>query len=296
MPVDRNAIENLIRVVAREAEWQGKQSEALQRPQEEYCRVDAAEGLRVKTCFDASGRVTCAEVEPAETEAQPAPRAGLAGLIDHTLLKPEATPEQIRQLCEEAASNGFAAVCVNAVYVPLCVELLKDSPVRVASTIGFPLGATTPEVKAFETRQAVESGASEVDMVLNVGALKSKNYELAARDIRGVVEAAHAGNAQVKVILETALLTDEEKVIAALLAKQAGADYVKTSTGFSGGGATVEDVALMRRVVGPDVGVKAAGGVRTYEDAQKMVAAGATRLGTSSGMKLIQGQKADAEY
>ncbi len=216
----------------------------------------------------------------------------LAKMIDHTLLKPDATPDQITRLCEEARKYGFASVCINPVWVSLCATLLKETPVKVCTVIGFPLGATVPEVKAFETTNAIDLGAAEVDMVINVGALKARDLDLVARDIRGVVNAAHARGAIVKVILETVLLTDEEKTIACQIAKEAGADFVKTSTGFAGGGATVHDVELMRKVVGPEMGVKAAGGVRTYEDAESMVNAGATRIGASAGVKIIQGPSA----
>jgi len=213
----------------------------------------------------------------------------LAHMIDHTLLRPEASHDQIAQLCYEARKHNFASVCVNPTNVKLCAQLLKDSGVPVCTVVGFPLGATPTEVKVFETQQAVRDGASEVDMVINVGALKSRDYELVERDIATIARACHAGNAILKVIIEAALLTDEEKVVACQLTKVAGADFVKTSTGFGPGGATPEDVALMRRVVGPTMGVKAAGGIRTYEDAQKMIAAGATRIGASASVKIVQG-------
>jgi deoxyribose-phosphate aldolase len=213
----------------------------------------------------------------------------LARMIDHTLLKPDATQEQIAQLCFEARKYGFASVCINPTWVSLCSQLLKGSSVKVCTVIGFPLGATSPEVKAFETQVAIDNGATEIDMVINVGALKARDLQLVAQDIRGVVKTAHAAGALVKVIIEAILLTDEEKTIACLLSKEADADYVKTSTGFASGGATVQDVALMRRVVGPEMGVKAAGGVRTYEDAENMIKAGATRIGASAGVKIIQG-------
>ncbi|BBW95547.1 deoxyribose-phosphate aldolase [Geobacillus sp. FSL W8-0032] len=219
----------------------------------------------------------------------------MAKMIDHTLLKPEATEEQIIQLCREAKQYGFASVCVNPAWVKAAARELSGTDVRVCTVIGFPLGATTPETKAFETNNAIENGAGEVDMVINIGALKSGDDELVERDIRAVVEAA-AGKALVKVIIETALLTDEEKVRACQLAVKAGADYVKTSTGFSGGGATVEDVALMRRTVGDKAGVKASGGVRDRETAEAMIAAGATRIGTSSGVAIVRGQTGGAGY
>ncbi len=213
----------------------------------------------------------------------------LAPLIDHTLLKPEATHDQIAQLCYEARKYRFASVCVNPTNVKLCAQLLQGSGVPVCTVVGFPLGATPTEVKVFETQQAVRDGATEVDMVINVGALKSRDYELVEGDIASIARACHAGNAILKVIIEAALLTDEEKVVACQLAKVAGADFVKTSTGFGPGGATAEDVNLMRRVVGPTMGVKAAGGIRTFEDAQKMVAAGASRIGASASVKIISG-------
>ena len=212
----------------------------------------------------------------------------LAHMIDHTLLKPEASQDQIAQLCHEARKYGFASVCVNPTNAKICAQLLKGSGVPVCVVVGFPLGATPTEVKVFETQQAIRDGASEVDMVINVGALKSKDYELVEQDVASIARACHAGDAILKVIIEAALLTDEEKVIACQLAKVAGADFVKTSTGFGPGGATVEDVALMRRVVGPRMGVKAAGGIRSYADAQKMIAAGASRIGASAGVKIVQ--------
>jgi len=212
----------------------------------------------------------------------------LAHMIDHTLLKPDATQDEIARLCFEARKHGFASVCVNPSYVRLCAQLLKGSPVVVCTVVGFPLGATPTEVKVYETQQAIRDGASEVDMVINVGAVKSRDYELAEKDIASVARACHANSALLKVIIEAALLTDEEKVVACQLAKVAGADYVKTSTGFGPGGATAADVALMRRVVGPSIGVKAAGGIRTLADAQQMIAAGASRLGASASVKILQ--------
>ena len=212
----------------------------------------------------------------------------LAPMIDHTLLKPDATQDQIAQLCYEARKFHFASVCINPANVKMCAELLKDSGVPVCVVVGFPLGATSTEAKVFETQQAIRDGAGEVDMVVNIGGLKSRDYELVERDIASVARACHADNTILKVIIEAALLTDEEKVIACQLAKVAGADFVKTSTGFGPGGATAEDVALMRRVVGPTMGVKAAGGIRTYADAQKMIAAGASRIGASASVKIMQ--------
>ncbi|AGT32838.1 deoxyribose-phosphate aldolase [Geobacillus genomosp. 3] len=221
--------------------------------------------------------------------------ADIAKMIDHTLLKPEATEEQIIQLCQEAKQYGFASVCVNPAWVKTAAQELSGTDVRVCTVIGFPLGATTPETKAFETNNAIENGAREVDMVINIGALKSGADELVERDIRAVVEAAD-GKALVKVIIETALLTDDEKVRACQLAVKAGADYVKTSTGFSGGGATVEDVVLMRRTVGDKVGVKASGGVRDRKTAETMMEAGATRIGTSSGVAIVSGRTGGNGY
>jgi deoxyribose-phosphate aldolase len=212
----------------------------------------------------------------------------VAGVIDHTLLKPDATQEQIVQLCAEARENRFASVCINPTHVKLCAQLLKGSGVDVCTVVGFPLGATTQTVKVQETRDVVALGATEVDMVINIGALKSKNYEAVLDEITAVTEAAHQGGAIVKVIIEAALLTDEEKTIACQLSQAAGAEFVKTSTGFGPGGATVDDVALMRQTVGPDMGVKAAGGVRTLQDAQNMIAAGATRIGASAGVAIVQ--------
>lgn len=211
----------------------------------------------------------------------------VARLIDHTLLKPDASQDQIAQLCYEARTYHFASVCINPAHVKLCAQLLKGSDVDVCTVVGFPLGATPAAVKAYETQQAIRDGATEIDMVINVGALKSGDYQALLEDIGAVVRSAHAGNAIVKVIIEAALLTDEEKVIACQLSKAAGADFVKTSTGFGPGGATVADVALMRRVVGANIGVKAAGGVRSYSDAQEMIAAGATRIGASAGVSIV---------
>lgn len=218
----------------------------------------------------------------------------LARYIDHTLLKPEATRAEIERLCAEARANSFASVCVNPTWVKESAFALYGSPVKVCTVIGFPLGATLPDVKAYETRRAIFDGATEIDMVINIGALKSGDDETVRRDIRAVVEAAHDACAIVKVIIETALLSDEEKVRACLLARDAGADFVKTSTGFSKGGATVDDIALMRRTVGEGMGVKAAGGVKDLAAAREMIAAGATRIGASAGVRIVQearGQK-----
>ena len=212
----------------------------------------------------------------------------IASLIDHTLLKPDATPDQIAQLCYEAKKYEFASVCVNPVNVKLCADLLKGSRVKVCAVVGFPLGAVPPEVKAYETLEAMRNGATEIDMVINVGALKAGDNDLVERDIAAVVHTCHANGALCKVIIEAALLTNEEKVKACQLAQKSGADYVKTSTGFGPGGATIEDVALMRQVVGREMGVKASGGIRTLEDLESMVRAGATRIGASAGVTIMQ--------
>ncbi|RXT14818.1 deoxyribose-phosphate aldolase [Ammoniphilus sp. CFH 90114] len=214
--------------------------------------------------------------------------------IDHTLLKPEVTREQIIQLCQEAKEHKFAAVCVNPVWVGLCGEQLAGTKVQVATVVGFPLGANTSEVKAYETKQAVEQGATEIDMVLNVGALKSQDLEWVKNDVAAVVDAAK-GKAIVKVILETGLLTEEEIAQASRLSVEAGAHFVKTSTGFGPGGATVPHIKLMRSIVGPEIGVKASGGVRDYETAKAMIEAGATRIGASAGIAIVTGEKGSTE-
>ena len=212
----------------------------------------------------------------------------LARYIDHTLLKPEAAESQIIQLCEEAQCYQFMAVCVNPIWVKRCAQLLHDSSTRVATVAGFPLGATLPEVKAYEAQQVAEAGANEVDIVINVGALKSKDYALVSHDIAAVVQAARSGGAITKVIIEAALLDDAEKIMACQLAVEAGADFVKTSTGFASSGATAHDVALMHQTVGSQIGVKAAGGIRTYADVLTMIEAGANRIGASASVKIMQ--------
>lgn len=214
--------------------------------------------------------------------------AHIARRIDHTLLKPDATPEEIRKLCEESLHYGFASVCVHPWNVPQAAELLRGSGVRVTTVVAFPLGATLPQVKIFEAEEALRAGAEEIDMVINLGALKSGQYDAVEADIRGVVEACHRRGAICKVILETALLTSDEKVRGSLAAKSAGADFVKTSTGFGPGGATPEDIRLIRATVGPEMGIKAAGGVRTLRDLRQMVEAGATRVGSSAGVKIVE--------
>ncbi|MBI3697564.1 MAG: deoxyribose-phosphate aldolase [Acidobacteria bacterium] len=215
----------------------------------------------------------------------------IAALIDHTLLRPEATREQIGKLCEEARRFHFASVCVNPAWVPLCAQLLHGSGVKVCTVVGFPLGATLTEAKRAETEQAVKLGAEEIDMVINIGALRSGDLDLVYNDIHAVVEAAHRGGAIVKVIIEAALLDDPQKMRVCALAKLAGADFVKTSTGFGPSGASVHDVSLMRRVVGDEMGIKAAGGIRTFEDLEKMTAAGATRIGASASIKILEEAK-----
>ncbi len=210
-----------------------------------------------------------------------------AAMIDHTLLKADATRDQIEKLCAEAKKYVFASVCVNPTWVKYSAELLAGTEVKVCTVIGFPLGASTSAVKAFETKDAIANGAGEIDMVINIGALKNGEYDVVRDDIKAVVDAANG--TLVKVIIETCLLTDEEKVKACELSVEAGADFVKTSTGFSTGGATAEDIALMRKTVGPDLGVKASGGVRNLEDMKKMIENGATRIGASSGVAIMNG-------
>ena len=212
----------------------------------------------------------------------------IAAWIDHTLLKPEATAAQVRVLCQEAMQYHFASVCINPVYIPLACGLLKDAPEAICSVVGFPLGALLPEFKVYETLGCLNAGASEIDMVINIGALKSEAFGLIMNEVQAVTQTAHNQGAITKVILETALLTRREKILACLISKAAGADFVKTSTGFGTGGATIEDVELMRRVVGSDMGVKAAGGIRSYTDAIAMIKAGANRLGASAGVKIVQ--------
>lgn len=227
---------------------------------------------------------------PPVTEIAPATvtPADLAAMIDHTLLKPEAGEEQVRGLVAEAIEFGFAAVCVNPIWTPLCAELLAGSRVKTCTVVGFPLGATLPSIKVYEVEAVAGLGADEVDMVLAVGRLRDGDYHLVYRDIAEVADAAHEHDLILKVILETGLLTDEQKIAACIIAQEAGADFVKTATGFSGGGATVADIVLMRRTVGPTMGVKAAGGVRSAADALRMVAAGATRIGTSGGVGIMR--------
>jgi len=233
----------------------------------------------------------------AQTTAGAAAAAGseLARYIDHTLLKPDATLEQIDRLCSEAAEYHFYSVCVNSSWVAYCARKLRPTGVKVCAVVGFPLGAMDSRSKAFETRRALEDGAHEIDMVINVGALKSRKLDVVEEDIRAVRRATR-GTTILKVILETALLEDEEKVLACQIAKKAGADFVKTSTGFSSGGATTHDVALMRRTVGPEMGVKASGGIHTTEDARLMIASGATRIGASASVAIVTGEVSSSDY
>jgi deoxyribose-phosphate aldolase len=291
MPTDVQMVEQLVEIITREVLVAMEEQKYRQMtPAEGMCKMECADGLCVRTCFDKVGNVVTAGAERLSSRLGSIPAdLSIASMIDHTLLKPDATPDQVAQLCFEARKYSFASVCVNPANVKLCAELLRGSIVKVCSVIGFPLGANTPDVKVMEAQLATQQGASEIDMVINIGALKGGDLELVARDIRGVVRAVHGAGAILMVIIETALLTNDEKVTACLLAKEAGADFVKTSTGFSGGGATVEDITLMRRVVGPEMGVKASGGIRTTEDAEKMVKAGATRIGASASVKIVQG-------
>lgn len=282
--IDQAAVEQLIEEVTREVLL--RLSRAENKTAGPDC--DCTDGTCVQNCADKVERVVQAGADRLTATLGVRPQNGdVAKLIDHTLLKPAASQDQIAQLCYEARTYGFASVCINPTHVKLAAQLLKGSEVDVCTVVGFPLGATPATVKAYETQQALRDGATEIDMVINIGALKSQDYTAVFEDIGTVVRTAHAGNALVKVIIEAALLIEEEKVIACQLSKAAGADFVKTSTGFGPGGATVADVALMRRVVGPKIGVKAAGGVGSYSDAQEMIAAGATRIGASAGVAIV---------
>jgi deoxyribose-phosphate aldolase len=291
MNTDSKLVEQLVEIITREVLAAMAEEDArASNPEAFQCKFECADQLCVKMCLDRTGNVVSAGAERLTSTLGVIPEdLKLARMIDHTLLKPDATQQEIAQLCFEARKYEFASVCVNPTWVKLCAQLLHGSSVKVCTVIGFPLGAAASETKAFETKTAIDQGATEIDMVINIGALKARDLETVARDIRGVVNAAHSRNIIVKVIIETALLTDEEKTVASLISKEAGADFVKTSTGFAGGGATVHDVALMRKVVGPEMGVKASGGVRTFEDAESMIKAGATRIGASAGVKIIQG-------
>ena len=293
---DPKLVEQIVEIITHEVlAAMAEQQERSANPEAFQCKFECADQLCVKMCMDKTGNVVSAGAERLTSTLGVIPGdLSLARMIDHTLLKPDATQQEIAQLCFEARKYEFASVCVNPTWVPLCAQLLQASRVKVCTVIGFPLGATSSETKGFETETAIRQGATEIDMVINIGALKARDLETVAKDIRGVVNAAHSRNIIVKVILETALLTDEEKTIASLISKEAGADFVKTSTGFAGGGATVHDVELMRKTVGPEMGVKASGGVRTFEDADAMIKAGATRIGASAGVKIVQesrGQK-----
>lgn len=297
MKPDSKLVEQLVEIITREVlVAMAEEEQRAVHPEAYHCKFDCADQLCVRVCYDKMGNVINAGAERLSSTLGVIPQdANLAKMIDHTLLKPDATQQEIAQLCFEARKYGFASVCVNPTWVSLCAELLKGSSVKVCTVIGFPLGATSSETKAFEAETAIKQGATEIDMVINIGALKARDLDTVARDIRGVVNVAHAHGIIVKVIIETVLLTDEEKTIASLISKEAGADFVKTSTGFAGGGATIHDVELMRKAVGPQIGVKASGGVRTYEDAASMIKAGATRIGASAGVKIIQGPGGQAQ-
>ncbi len=297
MVPDLKTIETIVEVITREVlQAYAEEGHGQLSSDTRLCKIECGAGLCVKTCFDKVGQVISAGAERISSTMGVIPDdIKLAHMIDHTLLKPDVTPEKIAQLCMEARKYNFASVCINPSNVKLCSDLLRGSSVKVCSVIGFPFGATLTDIKVFESQLVIQQGASEIDMVINIGALKGGDTKLVAQDIQAVVSTAHKAGAIVKVILETALLTDEEKVIASLLAKEAGADFVKTSTGFAGGGATVHDVALMRSVVGPIMGVKAAGGIHTREDAENMIKAGATRIGASAGIKIVQGEQKTVE-
>jgi len=290
--VEQSEFEQLVRMVTEEvARYLGAPSPVRKQsspPSDSEicpdCDLNCAEKCAKKTravVEAGADRISCG---PSVVEIE----SGFASLIDHTLLKPEASRDDIRKLCQEAVRFGFASVCINPWNVPLAAELVRGTKVKVCTVIGFPLGATTTQVKIYEAEEAIKLGAQEVDMVINVGALKSGLDDVVQADIRGVVDAAHRGGAICKVIFETSLLTLEEKIRAALASKRAGADFVKTSTGFSTGGATAEDVAIMRAIVGSQIGVKASGGVRTFDDLKKMVCAGATRIGASASVKIME--------
>jgi deoxyribose-phosphate aldolase len=280
---DRATVERVIEEVTREVLVR------LSQPEHDSPHCNCKDGSCAQNCAQDVEKVVEAGAARLSATLGTRPASDdVARRIDHTLLRADASQDEIAQLCYEARTYHFASVCVNPAHVKLSAQLLKGSEVPVCTVVGFPLGATPPTVKAFETQQAIRDGAREIDMVINIGALKSGDYKTVHEDIGAVVRSAHAGNAVVKVIIEAALLTDEEKVIACQLAKAARADYVKTSTGFGPGGATVADVTLMRRVVGPEMGIKAAGGVGSYADAQAMIAAGATRLGASAGVRIAK--------
>jgi deoxyribose-phosphate aldolase len=290
--MDRAAVEQLVEQITREvvAVLRTEQDSSI-------CAMDASGvclscELCVEKCPErVQELVTAGASRVSSSPGVHGVTGALAAMIDHTILKADATTEQLTILCDEAKQYNFATVCVNPANVAFCAQALQGTPVKICSVVGFPLGATTPEAKAFEAERAIRDGATEIDMVINVGALKSKDYDLVLRDISAVTQACHKAGAHCKVIIEAAMLTDEEKVIACTLVKQAGADFVKTSTGFGPGGATLADVALMRRVVGEEMGVKAAGGIRSFRDAAGMIAAGATRIGASAGVRIVQEAK-----
>jgi deoxyribose-phosphate aldolase len=292
MPADRETIERVVELVTRHVLLALVEEERRAGSGAgDACTEECGSGYCVRHCADRVELIVQAGAERISAGPGAIPVDDkTARLIDHTLLKPDATADQVAQLCYEARRYGFATVCVNPSYVPLAAQLLRGSGVGITTVVGFPLGATPPDVKAYEAQVALDQGATEIDMVINIGALKSRDYEMVARDIRAVVRVCRAQvpPALVKVIIEAALLNQEEKIAACLLAKEAGADFVKTSTGFSAGGATVADVALMRQTVGPQMGVKAAGGVRDRADLDAMVKAGATRIGASAGVKIVQ--------
>ncbi|HET6144846.1 MAG TPA: deoxyribose-phosphate aldolase [Candidatus Acidoferrales bacterium] len=290
--MDQNEFEQIVRIVTEEVvRYLGVPLRARTKPAAKNdneicpdCDLNCAEKCVKKTravVEAGADRISCG---PSVVELE----SGFASLIDHTLLKPDASRDDIRKLCQEAVRFGFASVCINPWNVPLAAELVRGTKVKVCTVIGFPLGSTLSQVKIYEAEEAIKLGAQEVDMVINIGALKSGQDDVVQADIRGVVDAAHRGGAICKVIFETSLLTVEEKVRAALASKRAGADFVKTSTGFSTGGATAEDVAIMRAIVGSEIGVKASGGVRTFDDLKKMVCAGATRIGASASVKIME--------
>lgn len=258
----------------------------------EQIRTEVAEALETLSTDEQSRLDNAGQI--ASLRADDLSSDDIAGLVDHTLLKPEATEAQIRQLCDDARTYQFASVCVNPTWITLCCDLLAETDVKTCTVVGFPLGAMLPRTKMAEAQHVVELGAQEVDMVLSVGRLRDGDFASVYSDIAGVVTAAHARFAPVKVIFENGLLTDEEKVAACVICQHAGVDYVKTATGFAGGGATVDDVKLMRRVVGEELGVKAAGGVRSAADARAMINAGATRIGASSGVAIVKDLRGEA--
>jgi deoxyribose-phosphate aldolase len=278
-------LQRLIQIIVEELAAAGSVPFGYAQGKPERC---ACHAVMYECCPDRLREVIAAGAERLGLHAVGGTTSGVAAMIDHTLLKPDATRGEIEALCREAAEYKFASVCVNPTWVSTCARLLGGTAVKVCTVIGFPLGATTPDTKHFETRRAIFDGARELDMVINVGALKSGDLALVERDIEAVTTPCREVGAISKVIIETALLTDDEKVTACTLAKAARADFVKTSTGFASGGATAADVALMRRVVGSEMGVKASGGVRDLEGLKAMVAAGATRIGASAGVRIVQ--------